>query len=62
MTKKNILNALGLEIKKRLALSKMANLVLEESDRIIPVDTGNLKGSKYSRISHLHRCTGKCEK
>lgn len=50
MSKKNILNVLGLEIKKRLALSRVANLVLEESDKIIPVDTGNLKGSKYSRI------------
>ena len=50
MTKKNILNVLGLEIKKRLALNEMANLVLEKSDEIIPVDTGNLKNSKYSRI------------
>jgi hypothetical protein len=50
MSKKNILNVLGLEIKKRLALSRVANLVLEKSDVIIPVDTGNLRGSKYSRI------------
>jgi hypothetical protein len=48
MTK--ILDVINLDVKKILALNEMANLVLEKSDEIIPVDTGNLKGSKYSRI------------